>query len=69
MTLTLIPTISSNILFDRYHRVLKKEKLKKEKRALDELQKNDPEGYRDKVEGLEKQRVEVSLIILYIIYE
>ena len=49
--------------------MLKKEKLKKEKRALDELQKNDPEGYRDKVDGLEKQRVEVSVIMLYIIYK
>ena len=43
----------------RYHRVLKKEKLKHEKKALEELEKNDPEGYQEKLEEVERQRIEV----------
>ena len=43
----------------RYHRVLKKEKLKHEKKALEELEKNDPEGYHEKLEEVERQRIEV----------
>lgn len=46
---------------DRYHRVLKKEKLKHEKKALEELEKNDPAAYQEKVEDVERQRIEVIL--------
>lgn len=42
----------------KYHRVLKKERLKNEKKSLEELQKSDPEGYLEKVQSVEKQRVE-----------
>lgn len=46
---------------DRYHRVLKKEKLKHEKKALEELEKNDPTAYQEKLEDVERQRIEVIL--------
>ncbi|XP_045197137.2 uncharacterized protein LOC123551914 [Mercenaria mercenaria] len=42
----------------RYHRILKKEKLKNEKKHLDKLQEEDPEGYLDKLNLLEKDRAQ-----------
>lgn len=42
----------------KYHRVLKKEKLKHEKKALEELEKNDPAAYQEKLEDVERQRIE-----------
>lgn len=42
----------------KYHRVLKKEKLKHEKKALEELEKNDPTAYQEKLEDVERQRIE-----------
>lgn len=41
--------------------MLKKEKLKHEKKALEELEKNDPAAYQEKVEDVERQRIEVIL--------
>ncbi|XP_060077158.1 U3 small nucleolar RNA-associated protein 14 homolog A-like [Ylistrum balloti] len=42
----------------KYHKVLRKEKLKHEKKALDELEKNDPEGYQEKLDDINKQRIQ-----------
>lgn len=47
-------------LYDyRYHRVLRKEKMKNEKKSLEELEKTDPEAYAEKLMAVDKQRVEV----------
>ena len=48
--------------------MLKKDRLKQEKKALDDLEKNDPESYAEKIKQLDKDRIEVSsdgLIISY----
>ncbi|XP_052088938.1 U3 small nucleolar RNA-associated protein 14 homolog A-like isoform X1 [Mytilus californianus] len=42
----------------KYHRVLRKEKMKNEKKSLDELAKTDPDAYMEKVTTADKQRVE-----------
>ncbi|XP_060585732.1 uncharacterized protein LOC132741554 [Ruditapes philippinarum] len=42
----------------RYHRVLKKEKLKNEKKQLEKLQEEDPESYLDKLNQLERDRAQ-----------
>ncbi|XP_033741241.1 uncharacterized protein LOC117328027 [Pecten maximus] len=42
----------------KYHKVLRKEKLKHEKKALDELEKNDPDGYQEKIDDINKQRIQ-----------
>ncbi|XP_013403803.1 LOW QUALITY PROTEIN: U3 small nucleolar RNA-associated protein 14 homolog A-like [Lingula anatina] len=42
----------------RYHRIKKKEKMKEEKKALEELQKTDPEAYLEKLQMLDKQRMQ-----------
>ncbi|XP_062604678.1 uncharacterized protein LOC134266461 [Saccostrea cucullata] len=42
----------------KFHRIMKKDKLKQEKRAFEELQKNDPEAYNEKLEEAERQRIE-----------
>lgn len=41
-----------------YHRLLKKERLKNERKALEKMQHEDPEGYLEKLELLEKDRVQ-----------
>ncbi|KAJ8715164.1 hypothetical protein PYW08_005145 [Mythimna loreyi] len=46
----------SKIKSKKYHRVLKKEKLKQELKEFEELQKNDPEEALKKLESLEKAR-------------
>ena len=52
-------TFLKNIFFS-YHRILRKEKVKNEQKAIDELQKKDPEAYTDKVLRIEKDRVKVK---------
>ncbi|KAH3726085.1 U3 small nucleolar RNA-associated protein 14 homolog A-like [Dreissena polymorpha] len=42
----------------RFHRILKKEKLKDEKRLLETLQKEDPESFLEKITQWEKDRVQ-----------
>ena len=49
-----------NLFCCSYHRILRKEKTKKTKKALEELQKTDPEAYLDKLKRLEKDRIQVS---------
>ena len=39
--------------------MLKKTRLKQERKALDDLEKNDPEGYREKLRQLDKDRIQV----------
>ena len=47
-----------------YRRMLKKDRLKKEKKSLDQLEKNDPESYAEKVKQLNKDRIEVNRVNL-----
>lgn len=42
----------------RFHRILKKEKLKDEKRLLETLQKDDPESFLEKITQWERDRVQ-----------
>ena len=42
--------------------MLKKIRLKQEKKALDELEKNDPEGYTEKLRQLERDRIQVDML-------
>ncbi|KAK6171222.1 hypothetical protein SNE40_019457 [Patella caerulea] len=42
----------------RFHKILRKEKLKKEEKELDVLQKTDPESYLEKIEYADRARVE-----------
>ena len=42
--------------------MLKKTRLKQEKKALDELEKNDPEGYTEKLRQLERDRIQVDML-------
>lgn len=42
----------------RYHRLLKKEKMKKNLKEFETLKEDDPEGALDKLKELERQRVE-----------
>ena len=51
------------LLSVRYHRMLKKDRLKQEKKDLDKLEKTDPEGYTEKLKQLERDRVEVLMCI------
>ena len=44
--------------------MLKKDRLKKEKKSLDQLEKNDPESYAEKVKQLNKDRIEVNRVNL-----
>ncbi|KAL3881431.1 hypothetical protein ACJMK2_027873 [Sinanodonta woodiana] len=41
-----------------YHRHLRKERQKKEMKALEEMEKTDPEAYLEKLKQLEKERIE-----------
>ncbi|KAK2159152.1 hypothetical protein LSH36_157g01027 [Paralvinella palmiformis] len=41
-----------------YHRILRKEKLKKEKKMLDELEKSDPEGYLKRLNEADANRIQ-----------
>ncbi|KAL5010291.1 hypothetical protein ScPMuIL_012596 [Solemya velum] len=42
----------------RYHRVLRKEKMKNEKKSLEDLKNSDPEGYLEKVNRVEDDRIQ-----------
>lgn len=42
----------------RYHRILKKEKLKNEKKLLETLQRDNPEEFVEKLKQYEKDRAE-----------
>ncbi|XP_052808908.1 U3 small nucleolar RNA-associated protein 14 homolog A-like isoform X1 [Mya arenaria] len=42
----------------RFHRILKKEKLKTEKKLLETLQQDDPESFLEKINQFEKERAE-----------
>ena len=44
--------------------MLKKDRLKKEKKSLDQLEKTDPESYAEKVKQLNKDRIEVNRVNL-----
>ena len=50
-------------VFHRYHRVLRKEREKGQKKALDELEKRDPEAYVEKLKKIEKDRVQVCTTV------
>ncbi|KAK3595231.1 hypothetical protein CHS0354_021548 [Potamilus streckersoni] len=41
-----------------YHRHLRKERQKKEMKALEEMEKTDPDAYQEKLKQLEKERIE-----------
>lgn len=51
--------MNENYFLLRFHRIMRKEKLKNEKRSVEELQRTDPEAYADKLHLVEKDRVEV----------
>ena len=48
-----------HLVLCRYHRILRKEQHKKEKKALEELEKTDPEAYLEKVQAGDKARIQV----------
>ncbi len=41
----------------RYHRIMKKDRQKKDKKELEELEKTDPEAYNEKMQAVEKRRL------------
>ncbi|XP_071114020.1 U3 small nucleolar RNA-associated protein 14 homolog A-like [Haliotis cracherodii] len=47
----------------KYHRILKKEKLKQEKARLEELQRIDPEAYVEKLQQLDRDRVQERMTL------
>ena len=49
--------------FSSYHRVLKKEKRRKEEKILAEMEKNDPEGFAEKMKLLDRQRVKERMTL------
>ena len=49
---------------DRYHRILRKEREKEEKKALETLKETDPEAYLEKLQEADRNRIQVSLYLL-----
>ncbi|XP_067676071.1 U3 small nucleolar RNA-associated protein 14 homolog A-like [Haliotis asinina] len=47
----------------KYHRILKKEKLKQEKARMEELQRTDPEAFVEKLQQLDRDRVQERMTL------
>ena len=47
------------VCYFRYHRVLRKEKDKKEKKRMEDLEKTDPEQFLEELKKIETDRMQV----------
>ena len=50
-------------MFDRYHRLLKKEKMKKHIKDFEDLKDHNPEGALEKLKQLENKRIEERMTL------